>query len=408
MAVKVSRIEKEFILKQMLENRLNVELQLSNKRIPAVLEKILPEELVFSFLNTETQLPEVKHSDIYIPFRGARVTCKAPIISLQDKGMRLKMPDFLYRDLDRGFERIDPGAGVSVSFLMEGVEYKLDFPELAESMAAEPPSLNIKFDAQKITNLLKGFREKALSFSSENRIIMFRERKPESIAEKIIAWSGRPLLLPMEDVHSLERSLDSRAYKILKLEEINQFFKSSGEDPLLLSNNFSQYLNGLKKKNIYHELYCPVLFQRYVVGYVYLMRADKQTASFTPNVLEFVLQFSRVLAYSLRQNGYFQAIPIRKKFNRSILVDISGSGLLFSMPLNSPVLELYADLDLLINFPEKKLSLKGRVMRKYQDPDRIYIGVKFLELSPEDHEFLLYRLYGNKSQDPFEENLEPD
>lgn len=405
MAIKVSRIEKEFILKQMLETKNNLEIQTGTLMIQARIEKLLSDNIVFSFLNPVVDPPAVKHADLFIPFRGTRVTCKLEIRRFDPEGMSTSVPEALYRDLDRGFERIEPGQDVTVSLLLEGMEYQMDFPATQEYYDPEPPAVNIKFDAQKITNLLKAFREKALSFSSENRIVMFRERKPVSLPEEIIAWSGRPLLLPLDDNNYITVSQDDQGSKIIDKETLAKLFRSSGKDPVLLSNDLLQHVERMRKRKIWHELYCPVLFRQYVVGYIYLMRAENQAKPFTATTLDFVAQFSRILAYSLQQNDYFQAVQVRKAFDRASLVDISGSGLLFSMPMNGPSLELYADIDLTVTFPAKKLAIKGRVMRRYQDHDRIYIGIKFMEYSDADQEYLLEQLYGVRSDDINEPEL---
>ena len=403
MAIKVSRIEKEFILKSLIDAKMPVEIVLAGAKIDALLGSMNQDELTFN-LQTEAPATSQKRADLFIMFKGTRVTCTLSMKSLKAKRLVSEMPEGMYRDLSRGFERIQPEATINVSLFMEGSQFKLNFPASEEYYDPEPPSVNIKFDAERITNLLKAFREKALSFSSENKIVMFRDRKPISVPEELMAWSGKTLLLPMEDAMNLLRPKDGKVQKVLSQDDITRVMRSSGRDPLQLSHDLNHYIESFFQKKVWHELYTPVLYHEYVVGYIYLIRSDMQTSPFSQHTLEFVQQFSRLLSYSLMQNGYFQSIPVRESFDKSELVDISGSGLLFSMPFNGPALSIYTDVDLQIQLSQRTIPVRGRIMRRFQDSGRIYIGIKFLELSLEDQDFLMKYLYGENPETEFAED----
>lgn len=403
MAIKVSRIEKEFILKSMVDSKMEAELQIAGKRVPALLSAVGPNEVHFT-LQSPIGATNQKRADLYVMFKGTRVTCALNIRAIKNETLIGDLPENMYRDLSRGLERILPEATVNVSLLLDGNQVRLNFPSSEEYYDPEPPSVNIRFDAERITNLLKAFREKALSFSTENKIVMFRDRKPAAIAEELMSWAGKTLLLPVEDSVDLLRPKDGKALKILSQDDITRIMRSSGRDPLQLSQSLSRHVDELFQRKIWHELYTPVLYREYVVGYIYLVRADMQTSPFTLNTLEFVQQFSRLLSYSLMQNGYFQALPVREAFDKSELVDISGSGLLFSMPFTGPSLSIYTDVDLQIHLEQRTIPVHGRVMRRYQDSGRIYIGIKFLEMADADQEFLMKFLYGENPEAEYAED----
>lgn len=394
MAVKVSRIEKEYILRQMLDGGLQVEIRCGETLAKARLEKMLPDSLGFAFLEAMPGFQAPPHVDLFIPFRGTRVTCRLKVKVSGSEGLATTVPDALYRDLDRGFERVEPDEEVKVSILLDGVEYILDFPSSQGFYEPEPPAVNIRFDAGKIVNLLKAFREKALSMASENRIVMFRERKPAGLPEEIMAISGLPLLLPMH-----ERGEMYGEMQLMDSDSMGDLCRSIGKDPLTASNELAQHVERMRKRNVRQEFYCPVLFRQYVVGYIYLMKTDVRSPPFPRATLEFVTQFSRILAYSLQQNEYFQAMKTRKSFDRASLVDISGSGLLFSMPLNGPSLDILDDVDLQIAFTGRVLPAKGRVMRHFQDQERVYLGIKFTEMPDDGQEYLMEKLYGHRYPD---------
>jgi hypothetical protein len=98
--------------------------------------------------------------------------------------------------------------------------------------------------------------------------------------------------------------------------------------------------------------------------------------------------------YSLKVNGYFKKDEKESEYGASELINISGSGLLFSYPTDGPELRLYAPVELRIKLDGHVIPAKGRVMRKFQDSGHLYFGVQFLEIETSDMELLFDRIYG--------------
>jgi len=379
----------------MINSKSKVEIVAGGKKLFCQLVSLKTSYLTFALDETLSGLKPGNWIDIFFQFKGTRVTCRAKLADISNTTLIAHAPDNLYRDLTRNFERIHPEEQVGVSILLEGTVLKLDFPASASYYEPEPPALNLKFDAAKISDLLKGFREKARSFASEQKIVMFRERQPEMVTEHLVAWSGKILLLPLADSKPGLRNKDTAIQDILTEDDVRSIIRSSGKDTLVLTQELSTYVDNMFQRKIWHELYMPILFRQYVIGYIYLLRSDNQMSAFSPNIIEFVRQFTRILSYSLSQNSYFQAQHVRESFEKSELVDISGSGLMFSMPLHGPALNILSDVDIQLHIRDKTMPVKARVMRRFQDSGRIYIGMKFLELGEADKEYLFNFVYGN-------------
>ena len=368
-ANEIKRIEKEFILKNLCEQRTPLEIHLGAERLQAFIERF-DEERVW-----------IRLADDVFPDDLAEVTVEA-----------LQPPE-LFRDLSRAFERIKAPKDVSVSFLFKGQQVKLDYPDSDQYEPAEDPGHAPGFDAAKISELLKAFRERAARFATENKIIMFRERKPTTFQERLIARSGKILVLPFYAAESQIRSSEIRE-RLLSQDEIIALKADEGEDMFSVLEQIGKIVEANRQKRIWHELYCPVLYRQYVVGYMYLIRAEADQERFEPAVFDFVVQFGRILAYSLKINGYFTAEPQIDEFGAAQLIDISGSGLLFSYPPDGPDILLYTDLDLKIRLGAESISARGRVMRKYNDSGQLYIAIQFIELDPDDMETLFQHIYG--------------
>lgn len=106
-------------------------------------------------------------------------------------------------------------------------------------------------------------------------------------------------------------------------------------------------------------------------------------------------QFSRLMAYSLKSNGYFKKKLLQEKITDCEIVDLSASGLLFSYPHDAVPFELYQEVDLVLDTGKQTLSLSGTIVRKFKDAKHIYLGVQFLNLPAPTQDQLSIELYGD-------------
>ncbi|HUX13827.1 MAG TPA: PilZ domain-containing protein [Spirochaetia bacterium] len=394
MANELNRIEKEFILKTVVENKSPLEIHVGTQRASCTVTSFANNKLECE-LQSPLRIPGPAEGVFYFRFRGNPMTFKTKITAKKGSTIQAVAPREILRDLSRGYERIISPKGVRVTFLVDGKQVELNYPQAEVSEKVESAEVEPGFDAGRISELLRSFRERAREFSSENKIVMFRERKPQLFEERVIANSGKILILPFISPETLKISNQIRE-RLLTQPDVVRVETTAGEEVFTALQSISAVGDRQKQRGIAAELYCPVLFRQYVVGYLYLLRSKELTPGFDPKAIEFVFQFSRVLAYSLKVNGYFKAEPVKEEFGNAELIDISGSGLLFGYPPNGPNLALFTDLDLTIYLGEKSLPATGRVMRRYKDADRVYLGIRFLDMSLENMEILFQELYGEQ------------
>ena len=394
MASEIKRIEREFILKNLIDSRSPLEVHLGAERLQAFIEK-MDERFVWLRLHDDVFPSSIQTITLFFRFRNNAMTFTTRVIEAIDDLAQIEQPEELFRDLSRSFERIKAPSGVSVSFLFKGQQVKLDYPDSEQYEPAEAPDFDPGFDVERISELLKAFRQKATEFASENKIVMFRERRPESFAEQLLSSTGKIVVLPFHTGEAHIRDADIRE-RLLTQDEVIAHQSDAGEDMFTVLERVGRIVEANRERNIWHELYCPILYRQYVVGYLYLMRAGANQERFEPGAFSFVLDFSRSLAYSLKVNGYFKAEPIIDEFGEAQLIDISGSGLLFSYPADGPDILLYTDLDLRIRMGDTTIPVRGRVMRKFNDGDRVYIAIQFMQLDPDDMELLFQHIYGEE------------
>jgi hypothetical protein len=153
---------------------------------------------------------------------------------------------------------------------------------------------------------------------------------------------------------------------------------------------------------IVSELYCPILYYQYVVGYVYLMNDEERKTCLDYRTVDFAWEFSHILAYSLKVNNYFKldddyvADPYKPQ-----VVDLSAGGCLLSMPKSTFKVKLQSGSVLDINISRDdaadSVTMKGRVARKFDDRDNEYYGVAFLNAEQDALVELRKSLYADDS-----------
>ncbi|MFO8065447.1 MAG: PilZ domain-containing protein [Spirochaetota bacterium] len=396
MSREIRRIEKEFILKNAIEKHLPLEVHYNRNRYGYIPASMTEDQLVVHAAG-ESGLSVAPNSvvTVFLRFRGQVITFKTKVMDSKADALVLEQPDVMYRDLTRGFERILHPEGIGVSFMVQGTKFDLSYPTSENYDPVDEPSFDPGFDPGQISELLKTFREKASRYASDNKIVMFRERKPHTFQERVVARSGKILILPFpnSDLSNLPKDVRER---VLDQDETVEVEKRTGGETFTTLDTIRQTVKGLNDREIWEELYCPILFREYVIGYLYLLKSGRDVTRFDSAAIEFVLQLSRILAYSLKVNGYFREQSVEETYDAAELIDISGSGVLFSYPVDGPSLSLYEDIDLRIQLEDEEIPATGRVMRKHRDSGRIYFGVQFTKIDTEGMSHLFDRLYGTE------------
>jgi hypothetical protein len=405
MSVPVSRIEKEFILKNLMEKKSPIEVRYFDQWVAGTIIDVDDSAAVIRLKDGDVPIPGGNaEAHVFFKFRSTRMTFRSKALSLKGSDLRISIPQGVYRDLSRGFERVAPTEGMMLSFVIQGERVELNFPK-AETSAEMPeePEMMPNFDATKMTNLLKTFREKAQNFSSENKIVMFRERKPESFDEKLITTTGKAFLYPQSLVkHTPEKDL-ILSPRLLTQEEIILAQTNQGLELFRIIDILNKTEKEKSVKNILQELYSPILYRNYVVGYLYLVSFRDGGQKFSQKVIDFVFQFGRLLIHSLKVNGYFKGEPVKERIDSAEVIDISASGIQFALPLHQfeSTLLLYNDINFDLTVGERDLKIGGRIMRKSNDRERLYICVMFLDIKEDDRRFLMEALYGTTDPPDF-------
>jgi hypothetical protein len=309
----------------------------------------------------------------------------------------------VYKNLQRKYERVKLPEEIEVSFSLRGKKIELNFPKTERFRLVEVPEVSETFDPNLITSLVKGFRDKLGKTVSLNRITMLRDRMPRAWEEKVIVRLGKCLWIPAstDDFPAEDPFPDER---IITKADLIHLEEEAGVPPHVILSKLGNILYEKSKKEVYSELFCPVLYNEYVVGYIHMANVGEKRDRISRDLVDQAYQFAKVLCWSLVRNGYFRAETLGERKFEAPIIDMSASGMLFAhtSPDLARELIIHTDLEVTIRVKGRTISIGARIMRKYKDAEAAYFGALFLRIQPEDLRFLFEYLYGK----PFDEKYE--
>lgn len=403
----VSRIEKEFILNSVCDNGIPIRLSGNKKRTIGQLLSVDEEYIV---LSSEESL-----SEYFAPGSGIRayfsyfehvMTFETTVRGFIDDSLKADFPRSIHKNLTRKFERVSPPPNVSITFEIQEAKIELAFPKTEEYNPAEPPEYSEEYDPADLESLVDVFSEKVKNKATINTITMFRERPPKGFEENLVVQTGKILFIPNtagrfpENDYEMGGRIITRAMMLGPAGNVDQQAGSQDKLPEILAEKL--------KKGIKAEIYCPVIYHEYAVGIIYIAQRVGADAVFDHDLLDETHQFSKILAYSLKANGYFKEHERRSNQYSGDIIDISASGLLFAN--NSQALDealaLYADIDLGLSFDPRTMRIGARVMRKLHDAKMNYYGIQFMDIKPEDFRYVFEFVYGRGATSEDEDQWE--
>lgn len=403
----VTPIEKEFLIKTIAQNEQPVRFHgvstIGTGLITVLDGKTLGVNLIDTFDGISFSVCE--HLTGYFDCHGKTYAFETTVRSVKARELLIDPPVKLLKSLQRKYVRVKKPRGVEVLLHMANEDVSLDYPVCPEYISVEPSSKQVAGNGKKIPELVNAFRSELAEKCVNSSIIMFRTKKPESFEENLICKTGKVLFvpstgsgLPGKDPYPegriITRSIEE-AY-----EDPNWFIEGSHFEKILLQKRIS---------GISSEIWCPIVFYQYVVGYIFVSTTGSE--SFDISMVDYLWDFSRILAFQLKQTGYFSEMTDHKESvrHKASILDISPGGMLISFPkdeIRAPIREnSILTVDIMAN--KTAISCSARVCRRYSDGSSQSYGMSFTELSSQDlmtlYECLYRRPFGQNDPLAFEQ-----
>ncbi len=388
----INKIEKEFIFKFLIQNKVSIEIKYKHKSTYANILEQNSKELKIEILSLFDELLEPNAEIlIFFYFQNNYHTFKSNIFKIKNNIAIIMNPPTIAKNVQRKFERIKINGKLMLSFNIKGDLIKLNFPETtAAQYFPNKPPIEADFYDIKIENMLEKFKIKISDYVSYNKIKMLRNIFPTEFEEQMVIKYGKTLYIPNIFSDIPQKQIIDSVNIILKPEWAKFETLKNKTQPYLTNKAITDYLKQLSKNDIFSKAIIPVLYRNYIVAFIYLTNDSQRNVPINIKILTYAYQFSRLLSYTLKENNYF--IDEEKNIQKYEIpiYDLSPGGLAIMNNNNSfeDKLLLNHNLNFSIDINSKKIRLSAKLVRKYQETINYFYGFMFIDIKKEDHDFL--------------------
>ena len=401
MATPVGRIEREYLFKVLYDEQLPIMYMKDRNEYNMILEHPVKEVMTLRPDRSIGRPKPMSKLDLLFKYRGQVVDFCAEIQAVQDELIICKTPDILYKNLDRNYLRVDTPSDIKVLFTFRGDRYKLAFPKLAEYENVNQEELIRSLDPRNLSGLVMQITNLLKNHADGYKIVNFKDKKPESIEERIVSEMGKTLFIP-STVGRLPKTDPYPKKRIITEDLFKRYLESTGTGPAYLGEICTRFIKQKYDEGIYSDAWIPILFQEYVIGYVHIWIDKEGQLPIDFSVIDNVYQYAKVLAFALKENGYFEHGKVENESFEGRVLDISASGLLFAYPHGSALaatLLVDSELTVTIEAPNRSINVIAKIVRRFKDKSAQYFGCRFINMAPEDTRFLFEHLYGRQIDD---------
>jgi hypothetical protein len=395
MATPIKRIEKDYLLKVLYDEQLPI-MYLRNRTEYALhVEKPTKTEMFLLCDRPISGIKANKRMELMFDYHGQVIIFSVLVTLIKDDHIIAEAPEFLYKNLARSFSRVQSPPDLTVQFSFSGDRYSLSFPKVQDYESDDVAGLIQNANPQDLQGLIGQMAQWIKDYADGYKLIIFKDQKPSSTEERIVAETGKSLFLASTQ-SNLPRTDPYPKRRIITEDMFRRYLESTGVNPQYIDEALTRFLKNKFDKHIYSDAWIPILFQEYVIGYIHVWISKAGKTPFDYALTDTLYQFAKVLAYSLKMNGYFDSGLIKEERFEGRVIDISVSGLLFVYPNSGLSASLLPDSELAIKLitPKRAIDASARIIRRYKDSAMGYFGCRFLDMLPEDMRFLFEFIYG--------------
>jgi c-di-GMP-binding flagellar brake protein YcgR len=400
MATPIKRIEKDFLLKVLYDEQIPIMYLRDRTEYILILDKPAKSEVVFRADRPIAKLKARSRLDLMFDYKGQVIIFAVEVSLIKDNIITAAAPEALYKNLDRSYSRVSTPSDLQVQLTFLGDRYSLSFPRVMEFESENLGDLLRDMDPRNLSGLIDQMAGWIKNYANGYKLIIFRDVKPSTTEERIVAETGKTLFLP-STLANFPQADPYPKKRLITGETFKRYLESTGVDLAYVDDACARFIKTKFDSGIFSDAWIPVLFQEYVIGYIHVWINKEGKLPFDYGVIDTLYQFAKVLAYSLKINGYFEKGKLKNEPFEGKVIDISASGLLFAYPHSNLSSALMPDTELSVKLmtPRRNINANARIVRRYKDNSQGYFGCRFLDMAPEDMRFLFEYIYGKPFTD---------
>ena len=406
MSIPVKNIEKEFLLKMLYDQRLPVILKKNKAEYILFLERQTKKELVFSANKPIDKLIKMEKLNFLFDYHGKIIIFTSALMQINGNMLTFAMPDYLYKDLDRMFPRVEVPAGMKIHFSFPEERLDLPFPRVMEYESGDTEDIFKNIDLKNFSIIVYQMSSLVKRIATAYKLVFFKDTKPSTLEELIVSKTGKAMYLPsVESGLPLEDPFPEK--RIITKDIFKTYLESTGVSVSNFDELYLKYINSKADKGILSALWVPIPFQEYIIGYIFIWSSEKGKVPLEPKVIEIIYQYAKLLAQSLKVNDYFKDGKIRSDIFEEKIVDISITGLMFTCPPSdlSSLLLKGSNIIVKMIFEDKTLNVNAKITRRFNDDSLWHIGCRFMDMKKEDYKKLFEYIYNKPFTETDAKNL---
>ncbi len=407
MATLVKNIEREFLLSTAKRERSEITMSAGTGEWIVRIKQVSQSKVMFQHEVPLQMQHKGKLYDFRYTVRGQMIAFKANMLEPGEKVFSVEMPEKVYKNLCRRFARLAAPVDLSASFSFAGERFDLDFPSSTAFNPDREPEASPDFNPADLRGLMMEFEQSALTIASDRGIVMFKDKRPEAVEERLVASTGKCFYLPSA-LSGIPKSDPFAERTILTRDDFLAHFMENGLERDYAEDEVARFERANRSSGILSELLVPILFQDYAIGYAVIINKQAGKPPFELGLVEKFLAFARIFSWSLKLHGYFKDAPKLDESYGTQVVDVSAGGLLCACndPRLMQSLKEGTQVSVLVRARKRPVNTGGTIRRHYAGKKEGYFGIEFNMMAPEDFRFLFEYLYGRPFSDEDSESVE--
>ena len=395
MSTPVKLIEKDFLLKTLYDEKLPVIFHKDRVEYCLYLESPVKDQMFFLSDRPVGNLKIRSHMDLMFDYRGKMIVFNVEALGVKDQEIVCTIPDFLYKDLDRSYSRVSTPQDMQIQFTFLGDRYNLSFPKINEYDSDDLGVFYKNIDPRNLSGLIDQMAAWIKNFASGYKLMIFKDAKPSTVEERVIAETGKTLYLPSTR-NGFPKNDPYPRKRIITEDMFMNYLEGTGVGVAFVASACARFVKAKADNGFYSDAWIPILFHEYVIGYIHIWISEEEKKPFDYALVDTMYQFSKVLAHSLKINGYFENGKVKSDIFDGKVIDISASGLLFAYPHSNLSSALMPDSSLTVKIimPSRSITTPATIVRSFKDPSLGYFGCHFSGMEKKDLGFLFEKIYG--------------
>jgi c-di-GMP-binding flagellar brake protein YcgR len=397
MSTQIKRVEKEYFLSKLIGEQIPVVYMFNRQDYVLKIDKITKNEIEFITAKPVEGLVVNKKINLMFDYKGLIISFSAEVKEIREAVITMAMPDVLYKNLARSNQRVVLPADLQIELISLEDRYSLPFPKSSSFESLDSTAVLPNVEPKDFNAIVTQVAQEIKLYADGYKIIYYNtDVQPEKMEERVVAENGKILLIFSTNEKFPQFTAEK---KFITSEIFKRYLESIGIGVTFLDQSIEQFIKAKMDEGIQSAIWVPFLFQEYVVGYIYAWKTNKTTNAkkpFNEEMAEKLYRYGKCIVFSLEKRGYFEA---GRTMNRAIngkVVDISASGLRFAVPNSFVFITLQQGVEIAIRLKSstRTINAKLKVRRRYKEANVVYLGCSFLDMTPEDAQYLFEFIYG--------------